>query len=190
MSTYFLPWLCWLFFSVLIFHFLKIYFIYLFLERGEGREKERKRSVNVIEWLLLRRTPTGDWTHNPGTCPDGELNQWPFNFVEWWPTNWATVVRADEDFFKRYSGFIFRWGLSEDPPLLINKSPQQQQWMRRKKQIVKQRASVCFGVCNHQVRINHLLPSSWHSRAFQTFPGRLIWKTHAFHLYSWCSINV
>ena len=31
-------------------HFLK-YFIYLFLERGEGREKERERNINV--WLPL-----------------------------------------------------------------------------------------------------------------------------------------
>ena len=41
-------------------------FIYLFLEQGEGREKERERSINV--WLPL----------NPGMCPDWELNWRPF----------------------------------------------------------------------------------------------------------------
>ena len=29
--------------------FLKIIFIYLFLERGEGREKERERNIDVIK---------------------------------------------------------------------------------------------------------------------------------------------
>ena len=35
----------------------------LFLERGEGREKERERNI------------TGDLAHNPGMYPDWELNQ-------------------------------------------------------------------------------------------------------------------
>ena len=34
-------------------------FIYLYLERGEGREKERKRNINV--WLLLARPLLGTW---------------------------------------------------------------------------------------------------------------------------------
>ena len=37
-------------------YFLKD-FIYLFLERGEGREKERERNINV--WLPLVRSPLG-----------------------------------------------------------------------------------------------------------------------------------
>ena len=41
-----------------IFFFLKI-FIYLFLERGEGREKERERIINV--WLPLARPLLGAW---------------------------------------------------------------------------------------------------------------------------------
>ena len=53
----------------------KKYFIYLFLERGEGREKERERNMNV--WLplacpLLGTWPatqacalTGNWTNDP-----------------------------------------------------------------------------------------------------------------------------
>ena len=39
-------------------HFLKD-FIYFFLERGEGREKERKRNINV--WLLLTWPLLGTW---------------------------------------------------------------------------------------------------------------------------------
>ena len=51
-------------------------FIYLFLGRGEGKEKERERNINV--WLPLMCPPTGDLAHNPGMCPDWELNRWPF----------------------------------------------------------------------------------------------------------------
>ena len=46
--------------------------IYLFLERGEGREKERERN---IDWLPLACMPlTGDLAPDPGMCPDQELN--------------------------------------------------------------------------------------------------------------------
>ena len=48
--------------------YLKILFI-LFLERGEGREKEREISVCGC----LSHAPTGDLAHNPGMCPDWEL---------------------------------------------------------------------------------------------------------------------
>ena len=40
------------------FYFLK-YFIYLFLERREGREKERERNINV--WLPLACPLLGTW---------------------------------------------------------------------------------------------------------------------------------
>ena len=40
------------------FSFLKD-FMYLFLERGEGREKERERNVSV--WLLLEYPLLGTW---------------------------------------------------------------------------------------------------------------------------------
>ena len=53
------------------FYFLKD-FIYLFLERGEGREKERRRNINV--WLPLA---CRDLARNPGICPDWELKRWP-----------------------------------------------------------------------------------------------------------------
>ena len=47
---------------------------YLFLERGEGREKESMYK-RYIDWLPLTRPPTGDLVHNPGMCPDWESNQ-------------------------------------------------------------------------------------------------------------------
>ena len=34
-------------------------FVYLFLERGEGREKERERNINV--WLPLAHPQLGTW---------------------------------------------------------------------------------------------------------------------------------
>ena len=49
--------------------FIFKYVIYLFLERGEGREKER----NINVWLPLA-SPTGDLACNPGMCPDWESN--------------------------------------------------------------------------------------------------------------------
>ena len=52
--------------------FLK-YFIYLFLDRGEVREKEMDRNIHV--WLPLARPSPGNLAHNPGMCPYWELNQ-------------------------------------------------------------------------------------------------------------------
>ena len=82
---------CYLFmpFSFIISHslhyllFKKKDFIYLFLERGERREKERERNINVQEIHLLVDSctpPTGDLAHNPGMCPDWESKWWPFGF--------------------------------------------------------------------------------------------------------------
>ena len=41
------------------FFFLKKDFIYLFLDRGEGKEKKRERNINV--WLLLTCPLLGTW---------------------------------------------------------------------------------------------------------------------------------
>ena len=49
-------------------------FIYLFLERGEGREKERER--NIIVWVdSCAPPPTRDLGNNPAIYSDWELNQ-------------------------------------------------------------------------------------------------------------------
>ena len=47
-------------------------FIYLFLERGEGKEKE---GVNHQCVVASHAPLTGNMTHNPGMCPDWESNQ-------------------------------------------------------------------------------------------------------------------
>ena len=61
--------------------FLQYYkdFIYLFLERGERREKERERKSDVrnTDRLPLTCAPTGDRTWNPGICPNWESNPRP-----------------------------------------------------------------------------------------------------------------
>ena len=40
-------------------HFFFFLRFYLFLERGEGREKERERNIDV--WLPLAHLPLGTW---------------------------------------------------------------------------------------------------------------------------------
>ena len=64
--------------------FTKKDFINLFLDRGEGREEERERNVDVIwqrytDWLPLSHTPNRGLAHNPGMCPDWESNRQPFS---------------------------------------------------------------------------------------------------------------
>ena len=51
--------------------FKKILCIYF--QRGEGREKERERNINV--WLPLACPPTEDLACNSGMCPDWESNE-------------------------------------------------------------------------------------------------------------------
>ena len=46
---------------------------YLFLDRREGREKERERNINV--WLHLLRPPTWGLASNPGMFPVWESNR-------------------------------------------------------------------------------------------------------------------
>ena len=45
---------------------------YLFLERGEEREKEGEKHQCVA---ASHATPTGDLTQNSGICPDRESNR-------------------------------------------------------------------------------------------------------------------
>ena len=51
-------------------------FIYLFLERGEGREKEREIKIELREISCLSHTP--NWGPGLQAIPDWELNQQPF----------------------------------------------------------------------------------------------------------------
>ena len=57
--------------------FLKKDYIYLFLERGEGREKERERNINA--WLPLVRPLLGTWLATQAYALDWESNQLPFD---------------------------------------------------------------------------------------------------------------
>ena len=57
----------------LVNNLFKNLFIYLFLERGEGKKRGKHQCV-----VASRAPPTGDLAHNPGMCPDYESNQWPF----------------------------------------------------------------------------------------------------------------
>ena len=60
-----------LYFDTCFLYFLKD-FIYLFLERGEGREKKMERNISV--WLPLAHAWIGDLACNPGMCSDWECN--------------------------------------------------------------------------------------------------------------------
>ena len=56
-------------------------FMYLFLERGVGREKERERNIVVQEIhrsVASHTPPTEDLAQSPGMCPNWESNQRPF----------------------------------------------------------------------------------------------------------------
>ena len=58
-----------------VFYFL-IFYVFIHF-RGRGREGEThpwERKTLIIDWLSLVRCPTGDRTHNPGTCPEWGLN--------------------------------------------------------------------------------------------------------------------
>ena len=53
---------------------------YLFLERGEGREKERERNIGCAGDISVASCTPPAWglARNPGMCPDWESNQQPF----------------------------------------------------------------------------------------------------------------
>ena len=59
-------------------------FIYLFLERGEGREKERERNING--WLPLMCAPPWDLAYNPGMCP-----RLGIELATLWFTGWHSI---------------------------------------------------------------------------------------------------
>ena len=49
------------------------YLLIYFLERREGKEKERERNISVLEIhrsIASHMPPTGDLAHNPGMSPD------------------------------------------------------------------------------------------------------------------------
>ena len=79
-------------------------FIYLFLERGEGKEKKRERNINV--WLHLVHPLLGTWPATQAWALDwnrtGDL--W---FTDPRSIHWATPARII-NFLKIFYLFIFR----------------------------------------------------------------------------------
>ena len=61
----------WLAEFLIVFNFLKD-FLYLFLEKREGKEKQGEKHQCVVASHV---GPTGDVAHNPGMCPDWESNE-------------------------------------------------------------------------------------------------------------------
>ena len=55
----------------------QIFYLYLFTERGTGRERNTSMCERYIGWLP-HLPPVGDLVCNPGVFPDWELNQRPF----------------------------------------------------------------------------------------------------------------
>ena len=53
----------------------KIFYLFIFRESRREGEREREKHQCVV---ASHAPPTGDLAHNPGMCPDWELNQRPF----------------------------------------------------------------------------------------------------------------
>ena len=62
----------------------KRFYLFIVLERGEGREKERGRNTSVrnTDQLPLEHTPMGDRPCNLGTRPDQESNPRSFTLQD------------------------------------------------------------------------------------------------------------
>ena len=72
-------------------------FIYLFLEKGEGRKKERERNINV--WLPLDCPLLGTWPSTQACALTGNLSR------DLWCTGQHSIHRATP---ARADFFIFR----------------------------------------------------------------------------------
>ena len=66
--------------------------LYLFLDRGEGKEKERERIINV--WLPLTTPPTGNYGLQLRHVPCLGIEQTTLWFAGWHSVRWATPARA------------------------------------------------------------------------------------------------
>ena len=87
--------------------------IYLFLERGEEREKERNGNIDVPEMyqsVASFMPSTGDLACNSGMCPDWESNQCPF-------TSQSTPARAKNSRLETDADI---WGSSPKSQMVTN----------------------------------------------------------------------
>ena len=55
--------------------FLKVFYVFIFRDRGREGEREEEKHQCVVASHTL---PTGDLAHNPGMCPDWESKLQPF----------------------------------------------------------------------------------------------------------------
>ena len=83
--------------------YFKKYFIYLILERGKERERDREKHQCVVAPPM---PPTGDLAGNPNTCPDWESN---LCFTGWSSVHWATPARVLFGQFYTWVFYSFCW---------------------------------------------------------------------------------
>ena len=65
--------------------FFEVFYLFIFLERGEGREKGREGDIDERE-KHQSVLPLGALACNPSMCPDRELNQRLFALQDDAPT--------------------------------------------------------------------------------------------------------
>ena len=81
------------FFFKMFLVFLK-YFIYLLLERGEGREEDREKNQHVRDtWLPLACPLLGTWPTTQANALTGNQTA-TFQFTGWCSIHWATPIKA------------------------------------------------------------------------------------------------
>ena len=71
--------------------------MYLFLERGEGSEKDRERDFDVREklpWVASPVQPSWGLNPQPGMCPDRGMKPATLCFAEQSPTNRAIQIKS------------------------------------------------------------------------------------------------
>ena len=86
------------FYNYLYHRILKKDFIYLFLEKGEVREKERERNISV--WLLLAHPLLGPWPQ-PRYVPWLSIEPETLWFAGPHSIHWATPVSASSSSFTK-----------------------------------------------------------------------------------------
>ena len=98
-----------------LFEIKKIIFCYflfsLFLERGQGKEKKKKKNIGVWVREVRQKSLLVPLLHAlTGTKPTTWLGikSITFQFVGWHPTHWATLPRPSLLSFSCYTSVIFK----------------------------------------------------------------------------------
>ena len=95
-------------------------FIYLFLERREGGEKEREKHPcqRYIDWLPLARPQPGG-RPTAQACALIGIEPVALWFAVWHPSHWAAPARAHCFFILRHKKSLACYSNSLDPVLLV-----------------------------------------------------------------------